>query len=143
MHNGLIFHWKLGNFFLQEYALYANIISISEKVKHLYREKEKYDLEMFVHAHWDIFFSGIWGNVDRAFSPNHWKMYQLYQEHFKIYSFNQLIVGKYNTPLFSSIYGENNVCSALVVAKCMYFRHPKFSNVVGWLVSIRIQVWPC
>ena len=73
LHNGLIFHWKLGNFFLQEYALYANIISISEKVKHLYREKEKYDLEMFVHAHWDIFFSGIWGNVDRAFSPNHWK----------------------------------------------------------------------
>ena len=59
------------------------------------------------------------------------KMYQLYQEHFKIYSFNQLIVGKYNTPLFSSLYGENNVCSALVVAKCMYFGHPKFFNVVG------------
>ena len=48
------------------------------------------------------------------------KMYQLYQEHFKIYSFNQLIVGKYNTALFSSIYGENNVCSALVVAKCIH-----------------------
>ena len=43
---------KAGYFFPSRVlALYANIISISEKVKHLFREKEKYDLEMFVNAH--------------------------------------------------------------------------------------------
>ena len=112
--------------------LYMPILFLFLKRSNIYTERKKNMTLKCLCTHIETFSSlAFEAMLTELLVQTIEKMYQLYQEHFKIYSFNQLIVGKYKTPLFSSLYGENNVCSALVVAKCMYFGHPKFSNVVG------------